>query len=49
MIEISSYDDVGGVKIGFALKHQYPFIGGASAINVDNCRSRHLKNEVVIL
>jgi hypothetical protein len=40
MIEISSYDDMGGVKIGFAhsLPHQCPFIGSANAINVDNCK-----------
>jgi hypothetical protein len=39
MIEISPYDDVGGVKIGFTqpLSHQCPFIGGANAVNVDNC------------
>ncbi len=40
MIEISSCDDVGGVKIGFAqpLPHQCSFIGGASAVNVENCK-----------
>ncbi len=40
MIEISSYDDVGGVKIGFTqlLPHQCLFIGGVNAINVDNCK-----------
>jgi hypothetical protein len=38
MIEISSYDDVGGVKIGFtqSLPHQCLFIGGASTVNVNN-------------
>jgi hypothetical protein len=40
MIKISSYDDMGGVKIGFtqSLPHQCPFIKGASVINVDNCK-----------